>query len=112
MKAFIIGLFSLALLSSGAASAHDLPAPAAGPPVASAPNAAAVCTRDNGIFVIVVTANETLVPRPCPRTKGGPAVGSPGPRNTLGNIRKFKAAGKPDPCYEWTVGGTLYVYCW
>ncbi len=106
MKAFIIGLFSLALLASGAASAHDLPAPAAGPPVA-----AAAC-GSNGKFVIVVTANETLVPRPCPGTRGGPAVGSPGPRNTLGNIRKFKAAGKPDPCFEWTSGGTSYVYCW
>ncbi len=106
MKAFIIGLFSLALLASGTASAHDMPAPREGKPVPPA------ACGSNGKFVIVVTANEILVPKPCPGTKGGPAVGSPGPRKTLGKIRKFKAAGKPDPCYEWTIGGTLYVYCW
>jgi hypothetical protein len=106
MKAFIIGLFSLALLASGTASAHDMPAPREGPPVPPA-----ACGK-NGKFVIVVTANEILVPKPCPGTKGGPAVGSPGPRKTLGNITKFKAAGNPDPCYMWRIGGRSYVYCW
>lgn len=55
MKTFIIGLFSLALLASGTASAnHDLPAPARGQPIAN-------CGHD-GIFAIVLTADGRLVP--------------------------------------------------
>ncbi len=107
MKAFIIGLFSCALLASGAAWAHDMPAPAEGPQVA------APACGGNGKFVIVVTADKKLVPRPCPGTKRQPAgVGNPGPWNTLGQIRKWTDAGNPDPCYQWTIGGTSYVFCW
>ena len=123
MKAFIIGLFSCALLGSGAALAHDLPDNAAGQGVsASVPTCGGV---RNGAFVIVVLQDGTLLHKRCPSStfhgsgtaaQAERARKAPNPvplaGTTLGTISKFRAPDQTDPCYEWTVGGTLYVYCW
>lgn len=127
MKAFIIGLFSLALLASGAALAHDLPDTAVHPSVSAS---GSTCGA-NGVFVIVVLQDGILLHKRCdsstshgsakkgknPALTGkakAPLAGKPAsaPLHGLGGIEKWKAPGESDPCYEWTVGGTSYVYCW
>ena len=114
MKTFIIGLFSLALLASGAAWGHPLPSAVRG--------AASGGTCGGGVFAIVVMKNGTLVAKPCPGTThpgsltgkapaalAGQAAGVPA---TLGKITKYKLPSETDPCYHWTIDGVSEVFCW
>ena len=114
MKTFIIGLFSLALLASGAAWGHPLPSAVGG--------AASGGTCGGGVFAIVVMKNGTLVVKPCPKIThpgsrsgmtpaalAGQAAGVPA---TLGKITKYKLPSETDPCFEYTIDGISRVFCW
>ncbi len=119
MKAFIIGLFSLALLASGTAWSQTKPPnyPTGPLPKIGTP---AICTLTGGIIVIVLQKTGNVVAFACNRVDGKEIKKENSRRpgmtleveGKLGPIKKYKLPGETDPCYEWTLGGTLYVYCW
>lgn len=127
MKTFIVGLFSLAVLASGAAWGHK--DPEGKPYEENLPAVQGFCKANDGIFVIIVKNDGKAYFRKCKEVKGqggGPAKTitksdkhpDPGgysetlPSYTLGVIQKSRPPGDPDPCINWTVGGNRYYYCW
>ena len=121
MKTFIIGLFSLALLASGAAwgQKRSPQEPPQGPlPQIGVP---AVCNYTAGIIVIVLTKTSDIKAFACSKVEGKPITkrGSAKPGMTvvvegdLGTIKKYKLTGEADPCVTWTTAsGTSYTFCW
>ena len=82
----------------------------------------AVCAVTNGIFVIVIDENGIPVEQTCPDIRGKPIsrqlkpkpgltpVGTP---FVLGDILKLKTNTDPDPCIQWSMGGSYPTYyCW
>ncbi len=119
MKAFIIGLFSLALLASGTAwSQPRSPNYPTGPfPNVGTP---AICTLTGGIIVMVLQKSGDVIAFACDkvgrRTITKEDSVRPGMKlevdGNLGPIKLYKNPGEADPCYQWVIGGTSYVYCW
>ncbi len=121
MKTFIIGLFSLTLLASGAARAADLPRKDSGPVKDIAAGVAAVCNANGGIVVIIVTYDGKFLPRKCKKigkkeiTKESSVPADTNEfvtEGTLGMFVKTKGSEETDPCYQWTVDGESHVFCW
>ena len=113
MKTLIIGLFSLAMLASGAAWGGDgtLPQRNSG-----------LCKGQKNIFVIVIDNNGNRKAYACKEVTGkaitrktvaerGPMPTRSGPHD-LGNVTKYAPATAPDPCITWVSLGTSYTYCW
>lgn len=117
MKTFIVGLFSLAVLASGAACTglhkkvgSKLP-----------PAGQGFCTANSGIFVVLVTNDAGITGFKCPKIRGKPIRQEPklDPNvnifvrsNDLGKVKKYRAEKESDPCIDWTVGGTRSYFCW
>lgn len=122
MKTFIVGLFSLVVLASGAAWGHK--DPEGTPNNKNLPALQGFCKANKGIFVILVKNDGKAHFAKCKEV--GPAkpitkydkhpdpVGHSEtlPSYTLGVILKTKPPGPGDPCIEWAVGGRSYYYCW
>ena len=115
MKALIVGLLSLTVLSACAtakvASIKLSQLPAAGQ---------GFCSANNGIFVIWINDEGKKNAFVCPKIKGKP-IGQPDVHppglievltTDLGYTKKFKLPGDPDPCIDWTVDGSLHYFCW
>lgn len=119
MKAFIIGLFSLALLVSSTAWSQTRPPQN---PQGPLPNIGtpAVCALTEGIIVIVLQKSGDVAAFACDRVGRRPINREdsvkPGMKpevdGELGTIKKYKFPNETDPCIEWTIGGTSYIYCW
>lgn len=120
MKTLIIGLFGLALLASDAAAAAREPKYPQGP--FTQIGAPAICSLTEGIIVIVLQKTGDVAAFACSQVNGKsityegtslpigyPTTAVDGP---LGTIVKHKKPDDPDPCIEWTIGGTSYFYCW
>ncbi len=120
MKTLIIGLFSLALLASGAAWGQSR-SPAF--PQGNLPNLGSQnACQGNGIMVIVVDNNGNVKAYKCAQARGRTIRREPqlDPKKTwtltvygsLGTISKYQATGETDPCEWWVIGGTSYYFCW
>ena len=121
MKTFIIGLFSLTLLASGAAwgQSRSPQEPPQGPlPQIGVP---AVCNYTAGIIVIVLTKTGDIKAFACSEVEGKSITkrdsALPGMtvvvEGALGTIKKKKLKSETDPCVTWTTAsGTSYTYCW
>ena len=113
MKALIVGLLSLTLVSTCATTAQ-----VAGPPLP--PAGQGFCNSNNGIFVIWINDEGEQNAFVCPKIKGKQITQLPGPppdleevlTTDLGEAKKFALDGQPDPCIVWTIGGTRYAFCW
>ena len=112
MKALIVGLLSLTVLSACATvKVAETPVPPAGQ---------GFCNSNNGIFVIWVNDEGKQKAFVCPKIKGKPisqvAKLPPGlveaVTTDLGKAKKLNLPGQPDPCIVWTVEGTRYAFCW
>ena len=114
MKALIVGLLSLTVLTACATTK------VAGPPLPSAGQG--FCNSNNGIFVIWINDEGKQSAFVCPKIKGQEIkqltelppglVEVPLPHPGLGEAKKFNLPGKPDPCVVWTIGGTRHAFCW
>ncbi len=118
MKTFIVGLFSLAVLASGAAWGHE--DPEGKPYTENLPAVQGFCKANDGIFVIIVKNDGKAYFRKCKQIKERTITKKNKPDKfditfdsyTLGVIQKTKLTGDPDPCITWTVRGKRYYYCW
>lgn len=112
MKALIVGLLSLTVLS--ACATKEL-ASTSVPPAGQG-----FCTSNDGIFVIWINDEGKQNAFVCPKIKGNPISqlselppGLEKVRTTdLGKVKKLKLPGDPDPCIVWTIEGTRYAFCW
>lgn len=118
MKTFIVGLFSLAVLASGAAWGHK---PEGAPNNDNLPAIQGFCRANAGIFVILVKNDGKAYFAKCKEVKGKTITKKDKPDEhdktfdsyTLGDIQKTGLMSDPDdPCIHWTVGGSRYYYCW
>ncbi len=119
MKTFIVGLFSLAVLASGAAWGHP---PEGTPNNKNMPGIQGFCSANKGIFVILVKSDGKAHFAQCKDVKGKkitkmdtPDKDYPKtfPSYSLGTVEKTSLVDDPDdPCFSWTVGGNRYYYCW
>ena len=121
MKTFIVGLFSLVVLASGAAWGHP---PEGTPDNDNLPAIQGFCAANDGIFVILVKNDGKAYFAKCKELKGPPIrpitkKNKPDTYDktfesyTLGDILKTGLVSDPkDPCITWTVGGSRYYYCW
>ena len=113
MKALIVGLLSLTILSTSATTAH-----VAGSPIP--PAGQGFCNSNNGIFVIWINDEGEQNAFVCPKINGQPinqlTTLPPGLvkvlTTELGTAKKFNLPGQPDPCIVWTISGTRYAFCW
>ena len=114
MKALIVGLLSLTVLSACATRLEPKTIPQI-PPAAQG-----FCTANDGIFVIWVNNQGEQNAFVCPKIKGKP-ISQPGSlppglskvvTTDLGNAKKYKMTDDPDPCIDWYVGGSHYYFCW
>ena len=113
MKALIVGLLSLTILSTSATIAH-----VAGSPIP--PAGQGFCNSNNGIFVIWIDDKGEQNAFVCPKIKGKTIDQLPEPPPKLkevhtidlGEAKKFQLEGQPDPCIVWTIGGRRYAFCW
>lgn len=112
MKALIVGLLSLIVLSACAITKMPgSPLPPAGQ---------GFCSSNNGIFVIWINDEGKQNAFVCPKIKGKPiSQVSEVPsdlvkvRTTdLGKTKKLNLPGQPDPCIVWTIEGTRHAFCW
>ncbi len=122
MKTFIVGLFSLVVLASGAAWGHKpvgTPANEGG-----LPGIQGFCNANMGIFVIIVKGDGKAYFWKCQKVKGETITQTDTHPNEggysdhlepydLGNILKTRQqGGGTDTCITWAVGGKSYYYCW
>lgn len=112
MKALLVGLLSLTVLSACAtAKVAKTQIPPAGQ---------GFCNSNNGIFVIWVNDEGKQSAFLCPKIKGKPIsqVSQLPPglveavTTDLGEAKKFNLPGDPDPCIVWTISGTRHAFCW
>ena len=113
MKALIVGLLSLAVLTACVtpiAPKSQLP-----------PAGQGFCNANNGIFVIWVNNEGEKDAFVCPKIKGksirqesqrDPGVDIHVRTTDLGETKKYRAQDETDPCIDWTVGGMRYYFCW
>ena len=115
MKALLVGLLSLTVLS--ACATMEL----ASTPVPEVPPAGqGFCNSNDGIFVIWINDEGQKKAFVCPKIKGKPINQltelPPGLEKVLttdlGKTKKLKLPGDPDPCIVWTIDGTRYAFCW
>ncbi len=117
MKTLIIGLFSLALLASGAAWGFQ--EPEYPPKVLPNLGTAAMCTTTDAVLVIVVNKLGNVKAWQCDKVGTKKIRKEPGPKSgltvksvgSLGTITKH-ADTTGDPCETWVIGGTSYTFCW
>ena len=116
MKALIVGLLSLAVLT---ACVTPIAPKSQLPPVP--PAGQGFCSANNGIFVIWVNNEGEKDAFVCPKIKGksirqesqrDPGVDIHVRTTDLGKAKKYRAQDETDPCIDWTVGGTRYYFCW
>jgi hypothetical protein len=95
------------------------PPPVKVPPVP--PTAKQLCEKYDGIFVILVNDEGEQNGFVCPEIKGDtinqlttlpPGSGEVLITTPLGTAKKFKLPKQPDPCFVWTILGSLRVICW
>jgi len=116
MKALIVGLLSLTILSACAtielASTTVPEVPPAGQ---------GFCASNDGIFVILINDEGEQSAFACPKIGSKPINQvtelPPGlveaVTTKLGKAKKLKLPDDPDPCIVWTDGlGTRYAFCW
>lgn len=112
MKALIVGLLSLTVLSACATKELvSTPVPPAGQ---------GFCNSNDGIFVIWINDEGEQNAFVCPKIKGKPIsqLTKLPPdlvkvlTTELGKAEKLKLPGDPDPCIVWTISGTRYAFCW
>ena len=114
MKAVIVGLISLTVLSACTTvfkqqTARQIP-----------PAGQGFCNANNGIFVIWVDNMGEQNAFLCPKIKGKKITQKnalpPGLDQVnsidLGKAKKYKMADDPDPCVDWYVDSTHYYFCW
>ena len=133
MKTFLIGLFSLALLASGAAWAKGKPVAHPGSqnpgnqdlPLQSNAAVFKVCQttgipKDRGAIVIEVRQNGDVKAWKCKGTTANPikeqnsrdpGVDTLVKSGIIGHIQKY-TDGTGDPCFEYTIDGISRVFCW
>ncbi len=118
MKTFIVGLFSLVVLASGAAWGHK---PEGTPNNDNLPALQGFCTANKGIFVIVVKNDGKAYFAKCKEVNRRTITKKDEPDKydktfdsySLGEIQKTGLKSDPnDPCITWTVRGKKYYYCW
>ena len=113
MKALIVGLLSLIVLS--ACATFEPPASTPVPPAGQG-----FCNSNDGIFVIWINDEGQKKAFVCPKIKGKPInqLTELPPdlvevlTTDLGKTKKLKLPGDPDPCIVWTISGTRYAFCW
>jgi hypothetical protein len=85
------------------------------------PTAKQLCKKYDGIFVILVNDEGEQNGFVCPEIKGDtinqlttlpPGSGEVLITTPLGTAKKFKLPKQPDPCFVWTILGSLRVICW
>ena len=115
MKALIVGLLSLTVLSACATVKFaDTQVPQV------PPTGLAFCNVNDGIFVIWINDEGEQNAFVCPKINGQPIAQLPELppdlvkvlTTELGEAEKFKLPGQPDPCIVWTISGTKYAFCW
>lgn len=112
MKALIVGLLSLTVLSACTTvrfASNSVP-----------PAGQGFCQSNNGIFVILVNDKGEQSAFVCPKINGKPIsqVSKIPPdlvevaTTKLGKAEKLALPGQPDPCIVWTIEATRYAFCW
>ena len=119
MKTLIIGMFSLALLTSVSAWGAPPKEPSYPPGVGPInPNVAGICNSmgGSGVLIIVVNTNSEVRAKLCPGVTQKPSLPDPTMSavsiGNLGTLAKYKKPNDPDPCVWWNIGGSSYVFCW
>ncbi len=116
MKALIIGILSLTILSACATmeiATDTVPQVPAGA-------VQGVCNSKDGIFVILVNNQGQQQAYLCPSIRGKtisqkdtlPADLIEASTVDLGTARKLKLNNDPDPCMDWLISGRHYYFCW
>ena len=131
MKTLIIGMFSLALITSVSAWGASPPQPSYPGTIGQQNATNAICNApeknpkgNSVVLIIMVDVDSNISATACPRMGAtGPFIDATHPADlpsdmsvvsvgNLGTIVKYKKNNEPDPCIWWVINGTSYLYCW